>query len=72
MTHEYIGNLHLHTPYSDGHGSHDEIAKAAIDAGLDFIVTTDHNIWIGGIDGYRTMGDEYMQRQDKTGNNSIF
>ena len=58
MTQEYIGNLHLHTPYSDGHGSHDEIAKAAIDAGLDFIVTTDHNIWVGGLDGYRTMGDK--------------
>jgi hypothetical protein len=58
LTHEYIGNLHLHTPYSDGHGRHEEIARAAIHAGLDFIVTTDHNIWVGGIDGYRTMGQK--------------
>jgi hypothetical protein len=56
LTFEYLGNLHLHTPYSDGHVSHEGIAKAAIQAGLDFIVTTDHNLWVGGIDGYRTMG----------------
>jgi hypothetical protein len=58
LTHEYIGNLHLHTPYSDGHVSHEDIARAAIHAGLDFVVTTDHNIWVGGIDGYRTMGQK--------------
>jgi hypothetical protein len=56
LTFEYVGNLHLHTPYSDGHVSHEDIARAAIKTGLDFIVTTDHNIWVGGIDGYRTMG----------------
>ena len=60
MTHEYVGNLHLHTPYSDGHVRHEDIAKAAIRAGLDFIVTTDHNIWVGGIDGYRTMGKKRL------------
>jgi hypothetical protein len=58
LTNEYIGNLHLHTPYSDGHGSHEDIARAAIRAGLDFVVTTDHNIMVGGIDGYRTMGQK--------------
>lgn len=40
---EYVGNLHMHTTTSDGHGSHDEVADAAIRAGLDFIVVTDHN-----------------------------
>ncbi|OGO17047.1 MAG: hypothetical protein A2Z14_09050 [Chloroflexi bacterium RBG_16_48_8] len=58
MTHEYIGNLHLHTPYSDGYVNHEDVARAAIRAGLDFVVTTDHNIWVGGIDGYRTMGED--------------
>ena len=53
MTYEYVGNLHVHTPYSDGHGSHDEIALAAIHAELDFVVVTDHNIWVDGMDGYR-------------------
>ena len=56
MTYEYVGNLHMHTRYSDGHVSHPDIALAALRAGLDFVVTTDHNVWIGGLDGYRTMG----------------
>jgi len=58
LVHEYIGNMHLHTRYSDGHVSHEDIALAAIEAGIDFVVATDHNIWIGGIDGYRTMGGQ--------------
>jgi hypothetical protein len=48
--------MHLHTRYSDGHVSHDDIALAAIETGIDFVVVTDHNIWVGGIDGYRTLG----------------
>jgi hypothetical protein len=55
---EVVGNLHNHTTYSDGHGSHDQIALAAIRAGLDFVVVTDHNILVKGLDGYRTLGDE--------------
>jgi hypothetical protein len=58
LIHEYIGNLHLHTTYSDGHVRHDDVARAAIHAGLDFVVTTDHNIYVGGLDGYRTMGEK--------------
>lgn len=53
MLHEYIGNLHVHTTYSDGSGSHDQVALAAIRGGLDFVVVTDHNLWVDGIDGYR-------------------
>lgn len=49
---EYVGNMHIHTPYSDGEKYHDDIAQAAIDAGLDFIVVTDHNIWVDGLEGY--------------------
>jgi hypothetical protein len=48
----------MHTPYSDGHASHEGIARAALQAGLDFVVTTDHNIWVGGLDGYRTFGEK--------------
>lgn len=51
-THEYIGNMHMHTPYSDGEGSHVEIAEAAIQAGLDFVIVTDHNVWVDGVQGY--------------------
>lgn len=45
---EYVTNLHMHTPYSDGHGSHSEIAKAALEAGLDAAVVTDHNVLVDG------------------------
>lgn len=50
--HEYTGNLHMHTPYSDGSKWHAEIAQDAILAGLDFIIVSDHNVWVSGIEGY--------------------
>lgn len=57
MIHEYVGNLHNHTTYSDGWGTHQDIALAAIAAGLDFVVVTDHNVFVQGIDGYRHRDD---------------
>lgn len=53
MPHEYVGNLHVHTLYSDGWGSHNHVASAALEAGLDFVVVTDHNVLVEGLDGYR-------------------
>lgn len=50
--HELIVNLHMHTVYSDGHGSHHDIARAAIQAGLDAVIVTDHNIYVQGLEGY--------------------
>ncbi len=50
--HEYVGNAHVHTPYSDGTGSHAEVARAALDADLDFVIVTDHNLWVNGLEGY--------------------
>ena len=58
MTVEIIGNMHIHTKYSDGHGLHEDVAHAAIDAGLDFIVVTDHNVWVSGIDDYYYRGQQ--------------
>jgi hypothetical protein len=49
---EYVGNLHVHTPFSDGEAYHAQVAEAARLIGLDFLVFTDHNIWIDGIEGY--------------------
>lgn len=49
---EAAGNIHMHTTYSDGTGSHQEIADAAIAAGLDFVIVTDHNVWVNGVEGY--------------------
>jgi hypothetical protein len=39
----YRGDLHTHTVHSDGRRRIDEMADAATSAGLDFIVSTDHN-----------------------------
>ncbi len=50
--HEYTVNLHMHTPYSDGTSSHQEIAQAAIRAGLDVVIVTDHNVWVNGPEDY--------------------
>ncbi len=50
--------LHIHTHYSDGNASHSELIQIAHKAGLDGIITTDHNIWIDGFDGYYGEGTE--------------
>src|SRR5919109_3155835 len=39
----YPGALHMHTTYSDGTGTVDEVIQAARDAGLRWIVITDHD-----------------------------
>jgi len=44
--------IHMHTNYSDGDASHQELVEVAAKAGLNGIITTDHNIWIEGLDGY--------------------
>jgi hypothetical protein len=58
LIYEYAGNPHVHTPYSDGYGNHNQIALAAINADIDFVIITDHNIWVDGLDGYRYLGDK--------------
>lgn len=54
--HEYVGNLHMHSTDSDGHGSHEQIAAAALDAGLDFIIVTDHNVYPAERESYYYRG----------------
>lgn len=49
---EILLNLHMHTTYSDGTGSHVSIARHALAAGLDAVIVTDHNVWVRGIEGY--------------------
>ena len=50
--HEVVVNLHMHTQYSDGSGTHKEIAFAALKAGVDAVVVTDHNVLVQGFEGY--------------------
>lgn len=40
---DYRGVIHCHSTYSDGTGDMEEIAKAANEAGLDFVMMTDHD-----------------------------
>jgi PHP domain len=54
---EIIVNLHMHTPYSDGHSRHAEIAQAAMNAGIDAVIVTDHNVFVSGVEGYFQHGD---------------
>jgi hypothetical protein len=56
--HELTINIHMHTPYSDGHYSHSQIALAAMKCGLDAVVVTDHNVWVNGPEGYYQDGDK--------------
>ena len=53
---EIIVNLHMHTRYSDGTGSHKDIANAAIQTGLDAVIVTDHNVLVQGVEGYYRVG----------------
>lgn len=50
---ELIGNLHIHSTYSDGTGTYAAIADAAIGAGLDFIIINDHNVYVQGVNQFR-------------------
>src|SRR4030043_2131694 len=49
---EVILNLHMHTRYSDGDGSYEDIAAAGRNADLDALFVTDHNVWVNGAQGY--------------------
>jgi len=40
--HDYTGCIHIHSTYSDGHSAVPAILDAAREAGLDFLVLTDH------------------------------
>lgn len=55
---EYAGNMHAHTLYSDGTWSHRGLAEAAAQAGLDYLIVTDHNVWVSGVEGhYKPVGN---------------
>jgi hypothetical protein len=49
---EYIGALHMHSVFSDGSGEVKEIAQAASEIGLDYIILTDHNTLRALKEGY--------------------
>ena len=57
---EIVINLHMHTRHSDGTGSHQDIADAALEAGLDAVIVTDHNILVQDQEGYYTKGNQQV------------
>jgi hypothetical protein len=57
---ELVFSLHMHTTYSDGTGSHKDIADAALRAGLDAVIVTDHNVLVKGPEGYYRDGRKRM------------
>lgn len=56
--HEITVNLHMHTRYSDGSGLHKDIAAAAMRAGLDAVIVTDHNVLVKEFEGYHRQGQK--------------
>ena len=58
--HELVISLHMHTVYSDGAGSHRDIANAALKAGLDGVIVTDHNVLVNGPEGYYKDGKKRL------------
>ncbi|MBN2472506.1 MAG: PHP domain-containing protein [Anaerolineae bacterium] len=60
---EVVGNMHVHTTYSDGAGPHSVVAAAAARAGLDFVVITDHNVRADGLEGLYRVGEGEDSRQ---------
>lgn len=49
---EYVGNPHVHSHYSGSPATHQAIVSAAAEAGLNFVVVTDHNVRAQGLEGY--------------------
>ncbi|MGE5352941.1 MAG: PHP domain-containing protein [Acidobacteriota bacterium] len=49
---EYVGAIHIHSVFSDGSGEVAQIAALADEAGLDFIILTDHNTLRALKEGY--------------------
>ncbi len=54
--HELTINLHMHTVYSDGSGTHADLARAALKSGVDVLLVTDHNTWVQGMERYHRAG----------------
>jgi hypothetical protein len=70
---EYIGCIHIHSIYSDGTGTYPEIIKSGREAGLDYLMFSDHMTLQGKEKGYNgwydnlfvIIGYEIQDPQDK-------
>lgn len=57
---EYSGSMHMHSRFSDGSGTVEEIIKAANEVNLDFIILTDHNTMKAKDEGYEKWHDNTL------------
>jgi hypothetical protein len=57
---EYKGTIHLHSRYSDGSGTVPKIIQKAANAGLDFVMLTDHDSLDALYDGYEGWHDDVL------------
>ena len=55
---ELIVNLHMHTTYSDGSGTHADLGRVALKSGVDVLLVTDHNILVQGVNSYYRDGNK--------------
>ncbi|HMN11289.1 MAG TPA: hypothetical protein PKD55_03055 [Bellilinea sp.] len=53
---EITVNLHIHTRFSDGSGLHKQVIDDALNAEVDCIIFTDHNVRVEGIEGIYRKG----------------
>lgn len=45
-------NLHMHTSYSDGSGTHSGLGEIALKSSVDVLLVTDHNVLVEGVNAY--------------------
>ncbi len=57
---EYTGAIHIHSNFSDGSGTIEEIASFASEAELDYIIITDHNTLRALHEGYEGWYDNTL------------
>ena len=57
---ELITNLHIHSTYSDGSGIFKKIAYEGLDAGIDVLIVTDHNVLVKNPEAYYRKGDHRL------------
>ena len=58
--HEICGAIHLHTSFSDGGVSYDELIATARNVGLDYIVVTDHMSLKGRELGFNKFHENFL------------
>ncbi len=58
--HDYKGCIHVHSTYSDGHAAVPAILDAAREAGLDYLVLTDHDSLGARADGFEGWHDSVL------------